>query len=44
MSTGFFSFLGFFVGARVVADFLEGVFAAVGVGDIAIGAFSLPSS
>jgi len=43
MSTRFFSFLGFFVGVRVVADFLEGVFAAVGVGDMAIGAFSLPS-
>jgi len=44
MSTGFFSFLGFFVGARVVADFLEGLFTVVGVGDITIGAFSLPSS
>jgi len=44
MSNGFFSFLGFFVGARVVADFLEGVFAGVGVGDIAIGSFSLLSS
>jgi len=43
MSTRFFSFLGFFVGVRVVADFLEGVFAAVGVGDMAIGAFLLPS-
>jgi len=39
MSTRFFSFLGVFVGARVTADFLEGVFAAVGIGDIVIGAF-----
>jgi hypothetical protein len=44
MSTWFFSFLGFLVGARVLVDFLGGALAGVGVGGISIGTCSPPSS
>jgi len=44
MSTGFFSFLGFLVGGRVLVDFLEGALVGMGVSGSSIGTFTPSAS